>query len=107
MRKERLFIRFIKEIKISYICYAIALIVFLIGVNNISSSTVIKQEESLNTALQRDTIHCYAIEGFYPPSLDYIKQHYGLVYNEDLFFVDYQPIGSNIMPSITIIRKEN
>ena len=28
----------------------------------------------------------------------------GLTYNEELFYVDYQSIGSNIYPDITIIR---
>ena len=39
------------------------------------------------------------------PSLSYMEEHYGLTYNEELFFVDYQPIGSNIFPNATIIRK--
>ena len=36
---------------------------------------------------------------------DYIKEHYGLIYNEQLFFIDYQPIGSNIMPDVTILTR--
>jgi len=97
---------FIKKIRISYIVFIALLVFFYIGVNNISSSTVDKQEESLRNALQKDLVHCYAVEGFYPPSLEYICEHYGLSYNTDLFYVDYQPIGSNIMPSVSIIRKE-
>ncbi len=78
-------------------------ILFITGISDVSTSTVERQKESLETALQRDITHCYAVEGSYPPSLDYIKQHYGLQYNEDLFFVDYQPIGSNVLPSVTVI----
>ena len=78
-------------------------ILFITGINDVSTSTVERQKESLETARQRDRTHCDAVEGSYPPSLDYIKQHYGLQYNEDLFFVDYQPIGSNVLPSVTVI----
>ena len=36
--------------------------------------------------------------------LEYLESHYGLTYDHDLFFVDYQAIGSNIMPDVTIVR---
>lgn len=71
----------------------------------LSSSNNDRQEESLRSAMERDIIHCYALEGFYPPSLDYIKEHYGLTYNSSTFIVDYQPVGNNIYPNYTIIRK--
>lgn len=82
----------------------IVVMVFLYGVNYISSSSVDKQQESLENAISRDIAQCYAVEGVYPPNLEYITEHYGLTYNEDLFFVDYQSIGGNILPDVTIIR---
>ncbi len=51
----------------------------------------------------RSIANCYALEGEYPESLEYIKENYGLVYDEDRFFVDYRVSGSNIMPDVTII----
>ena len=59
---------------------------------------------TLQTAVTRSVTRCYE-EGSYPESLDYLKEHYGLHYDESKYFVDYQPIGSNIMPDITIMRK--
>ncbi len=83
------------------ICVAAA---FFIGVVRIERSTIDKQQESLETALERDIIQCYCLEGTYPPSLDYLKNHYGLTYDEDYFFVDYRPIASNLYPDVTILR---
>lgn len=80
-------------------------ILFVISLSSVSETTVRKQQESLETALYRSVVQCYALEGTYPPSLSYIENHYGLIYDRDLFFVDYRPIGSNIMPDITVIRK--
>lgn len=97
---------YIKKIRLSYLVFIAVLAFFYFAVGNISSSTIDKQEESLKNALQKDLVHCYAVEGYYPPSLEYICEHYGLSYNTDIFYVDYQPIASNIMPSITVIRKE-
>lgn len=78
---------------------------FLTSLSSVSETTLAKQQESLETALYRSVVQCYALEGTYPPSLDYIETHYGLIYDKESFFVDYRPIGSNIMPDITVIRK--
>ena len=87
---------------IYFICPMLILI-FVLLLSSIGSTTVSRQKESLETALSRDIIHCYAVEGFYPPSLSYMEEHYGLTYDKSLFFVDYQPIGSNIRPDVTIV----
>ncbi len=82
------------------------LIVFYMLVVSVDHSTVERQKESLQDAIERDVLHCYAVEGFYPPSLEYLESHYGLRYDHTIFFVDYVPIGSNIRPDVTIIVKE-
>ncbi|MGN0377211.1 MAG: hypothetical protein ACI4ED_06215 [Suilimivivens sp.] len=94
------------HIRVVYILCPVLLIIFLLCLSSIQESTLQKQQESLETALIRDIAHCYAVEGYYPPSLDYIEEHYGLTYDKDLFFVDYQPVGSNIRPNITIILRK-
>ena len=48
---------------------------------------------------------CYAAEGVYPPDLQYLKDHYGLTYDETEFLVDYEAYGSNLMPEVTVLRK--
>lgn len=80
-------------------------ILFYRGISSVSDTTTAKQMESLENALNRSITQCYAVEGAYPPNLEYIKEHYGLIYDEDLFYVDYQPIGSNIMPDVTILLR--
>ncbi|MCR5596351.1 MAG: hypothetical protein K6G12_10905 [Lachnospiraceae bacterium] len=82
----------------------IVIAVFLLGVNYVSESSLEGQQESLEKAISRDVAQCYAVEGSYPPNLEYLVDHYGLTYNEELFYVDYQSIGSNIYPDVTIIN---
>ena len=86
--------------------FLVVIFVFFQGISSISSGTRKRQRESLENAVMRSVTHCYAVEGTYPSDLDYLKQNYGLTYNEDLFFVDYRTIGSNILPDITIIERE-
>lgn len=86
--------------------FLLIVVVFWQGIASISTGTRKRQRESLENALMRSVTHCYALEGAYPASLEYLKEHYGLTYDESLFFVDYQMIGSNILPDITIIERE-
>ncbi|MDD3221717.1 MAG: hypothetical protein EOM34_04030 [Clostridia bacterium] len=79
---------------------------FLKGVSGINATSDRESQRTLQNALNRSVIHCYAIEGRYPPSLNYLEEHYGIIYDENKFFVDYQPVASNIMPDITIISLE-
>ncbi len=96
----------LSRIRVIYIICPLLLLVFFLSLSSIQESTLQKQQESLKTALIRDITHCYAVEGFYPPSLDYIEEHYGLTYDKDLFFVDYRPVGSNMRPDVTVILRK-
>lgn len=86
--------------------FAIMLILFLQGIRSVSDTTLAKQQESLETALNRSIAQCYAVEGVYPPSSDYLVRHYGLIYDKNVFLVDYQYHGSNLLPDVTVLRKE-
>jgi len=95
----------ITSFHVGIIIFAAILVLFLYGISYVSSSTGDRQEASLINAMERNIVHCYALEGFYPPSLSYMEEHYGLTYDQTMFIVDYQPIGTNIYPDFTIIRK--
>lgn len=94
------------RIRLIYITCFILLLFFIFSLSSIGETTLNKQQESLETALTRDITHCYAVEGFYPPSLAYLEEQYGLTYDKDLFFVDFRSIGSNIRPDVTVILKK-
>ncbi len=86
--------------------FAILLILFLGGIRSVSETTLTKQQESLESALYRSISQCYAVEGVYPPSLEYLLTHYGLTYDTDTFLVDYEYYGDNLLPEFTVLRKE-
>ena len=81
-------------------------IFFFQGIHTVDHTTSEEQVKSLEQSIRRSVVQCYAVEGTYPPSLDYLKEHYGIFYDSDLFYVDYTSIGSNIMPDTTIIPLE-
>lgn len=96
---------------ISYIYPLVAFVtllaLFLGGIQSVSDTSLAKQQESLETALTRSISQCYAVEGVYPPSLDYLVSHYGLTYDTEEFLVDYEYYGGNLLPEVTVLRKQN
>ena len=90
--------RFIKNRQTSYlrnVLISIALFLavfgfFSYGIVSVQKDMEKNEMETLQSAVTRDITRCYAQEGTYPESLTY---------------VDYQPLGANIMPDVTIIRK--
>ena len=75
------------------------------GITSISAGTGEQQKASLEEALHRDIVMCYAQEGRYPQSLDYLKEHYGLIYDEDKYMISYEVLGSNLMPDVRVMEK--
>lgn len=82
-----------------------ALLVLLTAVGNLQRTNAAEGQKQLTQCLNRAVISCYAIEGFYPPNLDYLKQHYGIQVNEERFTVFYDVFGDNLMPDITVLPR--
>lgn len=79
---------------------------FIIATNHLSKNSENQEYTILERALTRSITQCYALEGMYPPNLQYLEDHYGLTYNEEHFYIDYQYIGSNLRPDVTIIERD-
>lgn len=87
------------------VIFTIILLLFISGIGSITSSSLTNGKQILSEAIERDIVHCYAVEGMYPPSLNYMEKHYGLTYDKNKYIVDYEYIGANIMPTVYIIEK--
>lgn len=85
---------------IAGMCLAIGILLW--GVSAVRSSSDNSQVDSLQQAILRSAVHCYAMKGRYPESLDYIKEHYGIDWDTDRYVVDYEIMGSNLMPDVTV-----
>lgn len=95
----------VKNFPVSLAVFILVMVGFIFGISNAAGSKIMNEKEILQNALQRDIIHCYAVEGAYPPSLSYIEEHYGLIYDKDRFIINYVNEGANISPSFVIIER--
>ena len=85
---------------------SILLFFLVIGASTFSGKARSEGEVTLRNAIARATVQCYAIEGRYPPSVEYLEEHYGIQIDRKRYHVFYEGFASNIMPDITVIPAE-
>ena len=86
----------------------IAVIIILAGFIAADDFTAKRGEDDLKAledALMRASVQCYALEGGYPPNLEYLSDNYGIILDEKTYFYLYDIQGSNIPPKISVIER--
>ena len=79
--------------------------VFTTAFGSLGSAGEEQAAARLEEALVKGAVTCYANEGIYPPTLDYLVEKYNVRIDEERFYVHYDVFASNIMPDITVIEK--
>ena len=83
----------------------VALLCFLTGLSNISEGHNEEGLHQLEEAIHRAAVSCYAAEGFYPPNIEYLVEHYGVQIDHNRYVVNYTVFAENLMPDITVLEK--
>ena len=104
--KKKTDLTILRSLILPVICFGASVFLFGWGLNNLSSKTQEEQMKATREAITRAAVQCYAIEGQYPPDLEYLKAHYGIDDYSGRYIVDYQVFASNIMTTITVLPKE-
>ena len=60
---------------------------------------------AIREAVRRSALQCYAVEGVYPPDLQYLEENYGLQINHEDFYVAYDAFASNLPPTVRVTRR--
>lgn len=76
------------------------------GVMKISRRADAEGANTLRNGIRRASVQCYAIEGRYPPSVQYLTDNYGIQIDEGRYSVFYDGFASNVMPDITVVPRE-
>ena len=92
----------IKGYLVSAVVFGAVIGIFLNGVLSMSDRMDQEGAETLRSAIARASVQCYAIEGRYPPSVQYLEENYGIEIDRSRFDVFYEGFASNIMPDITV-----
>lgn len=85
---------------------ALCLLLFITSLTSVDRQQGEEGRQQLETALRRAAVACYAAEGVYPPTVEYLQTHYGVQIEEELYIVFYEIFANNLMPDITVLEKE-
>ena len=98
--------RYNKGTLVTVILFVLLVIVFLFILDAVSGKSELEQAAFLQNAVHRAVITCFAIEGRYPPSLEYLAENYGVktLLDNELYIVSYRAFASNIFPDIAVLR---
>lgn len=83
----------------------LVILCFLSGVADVAGGHSREERQHLEDILHRAAVACYSVEGFYPPDLAYLEEHYGIQINRNRYSVSYTPVAENLMPDITVLEK--
>ncbi len=79
---------------------------FFYAIIMLSERSAEQQIKSLETAVTRDVLHCFASEGEYPESMSYIEENYALSYDHNKFEIEYAPGGDGNLPYVKVSLKQ-
>lgn len=53
-------------------------------------------------AISRAAVQCYALEGAYPPDLQYLRDNYNLIIDDSRYYCEIETFGSNVRPNVIV-----
>ena len=86
------------------LCALAAVLALFTALSNLESGQSAEARAQLEDALHRAVVSCYATEGFYPPTLEYLEEHYGIQIDSSRYAVFYEIFAENLMPDITVLE---
>ena len=94
-----------KEIAIALLMAVILVGVWLV-VSRVDTAQSGAQTQFVYDAVHNAALTCYAVEGAYPEDLDYLREEYGLAYDQSRYMVTYDAFASNLVPEIYVTEVE-
>ena len=85
--------------------FIVLILSFVLLINGITTKNNGRELQIVRDAVKNASLTCYAVEGVYPDDLEYLREHYHLSYNEEKYHVFYEPLASNLMPSIKVAER--
>lgn len=85
----------------------IAVCCLLTAIGNVETGHREESEKRVQDTIKKAVVSCYAIEGVYPATLEYVEEYYGLQIDHEKYDVFYEIFADNIMPEITVVPKNN
>lgn len=90
---------------IKLLCIVLVLAAAVLLANRIGTAQGTAETEIVRDAVKNAALTCYAVEGAYPDSVEYLREHYHLAYDEDRYMITYDAFASNMIPDIYVTER--
>ena len=90
---------------LAILAFAAIIVAFCLILNSVNTAGEGAETDLVRSAVRSAAVTCYAVEGFYPSDTEYLRENYGLNYDESRYVVFYDAFASNIMPTIRVVPK--
>lgn len=84
---------------------AVLLLVLALAIPTMTQDVQDGGKSAIRDAVLRSAVQCYAVEGVYPPSLEYLEAHYGLRVNHEDYVIFYDVFASNQLPNVRVLAR--
>lgn len=82
---------------------AIVIGVVFVGISQAAEANRAEGLRVLEEAILRAAVHSYAVNGYFPESIEYITENFG-IYVGRRFVVHYEVFASNVLPDIRVFE---
>ena len=102
---KQAFFSWLNRYGLSIVLFLLTMGVVLGSMPSVLENTRMEKRNMAEETLRRAVVSCYALEGRYPPDIDYLRRHYGVQISETDYIVHYEIFAENIMPEITVLER--
>ena len=85
--------------------FAAVMVWLIVSLSNTSVSAKRQELIAVKTTVENGITMCYAIEGAYPPSIDYLRENYSVTYDASKYLIYYDIFADNVRPSVKVIER--
>lgn len=85
--------------------FAAAIVWLAAAVGNAGAATEKEALLSVRKSVEKGITMCYAIEGAYPDSIEYLTENYGIYYDAEKYTIHYECFADNVRPSVTVVER--
>ena len=90
---------------IKLLVFVAVLVGAVLLVNRIDTAQDSAETDIVRDAVKNAALTCYAVEGAYPDSVEYLRENYLLAYDEDRYMITYNAFASNMLPDIWVTER--
>jgi hypothetical protein len=101
--KKNIFSNVFAVVRACFFTLLIVAIIF-VAVKNAAAANAAEGVRLLEDALRRAAVHSYSVSGYFPESVEYIVENFGVHIDTTRFVVHYDVFASNILPDIRVFE---